>query len=77
MPEICRFFGEFMWRMNHVEKIQYVKDYIFQITFDDQMSGKVDFSAYLDKGPVFYPLKNFEFLQSQHVRLMSPGWMVE
>jgi len=44
--------------MNRVKAVEYVRDYVFHIVFDDDLDGEVDFSEYLDKGPVFVPLKD-------------------
>lgn len=45
-----------MWNMNDVKEIVYKEQYFYRIVFDDGKSGDVDFSAYLDSGPVFEPL---------------------
>lgn len=42
-----------MWRMNEVIAIEYRRDRIFHIVFDDGLSGEIDFSEYIGKGPVF------------------------
>jgi len=47
-----------MWDMNEVTEISYKRDYIYHILFDDGSDGEVDFSTYLDRGPVFEPLKD-------------------
>ncbi len=52
-----------MWNMNEVKKIQYEKDYVFRIVFDDGSEGEVDFSAYLEKGPVFEALRDLRFFK--------------
>ena len=52
-----------MWNMNDVVKITYKKDYVFHIEFDDGVTGDIDFREYIDKGPVFLPLKTKEFFK--------------
>ena len=63
-----------MWDMNDVINIKYINDYIFQITFDDGMSGEIDFSAYLEKGPVFAPLKNKVFFKRAIIEGGTISW---
>ena len=41
-----------MWNFNDVKSIRYISSYVFRIVFDDGLEGDVDFSEYLDKGPV-------------------------
>ncbi len=47
-----------MWDMNEVAEIHYRRDYIYYILFDDGSSGEVDFSVYLDRGPIFEQLRD-------------------
>ena len=46
-----------MWNMNDVMRIHYKKDYVFRIEFDNGVAGDIDFAEYLNKGPVFLPLR--------------------
>jgi hypothetical protein len=41
--------------------------YCYHIVFDDGTSGDVDFSQYLDRGPVFAPLHDFDFFQQARI----------
>ncbi len=51
-----------MWNMNDVVKITYQGNYVYDIEFDNGVTGNVDFHEYIDKGPVFHPLKEMEFI---------------
>jgi hypothetical protein len=52
-----------MWNMNDVIKIIYKKDCVFHVEFDDGVAGDIDFREYIDKGPIFWPLKTKEFFK--------------
>ena len=63
-----------MWDMNDVIKIAYKSDYVFNIEFDDGVAGDVDFHEYIDKGPVFQPLKKKEFFKSAFIEGGTITW---
>jgi hypothetical protein len=56
-----------MWDMNEITKIQYKKDYIFHIVFDDGTKGDLDFSSYIEKGPIFESLKDIHFFKKAFI----------
>jgi len=63
-----------MWNLNDVTKIRYKHGYCYHIVFDDGTSGDVDFSEYLDKGPVFAPLQDLNFFQQARIEGGTISW---
>jgi hypothetical protein len=63
-----------MWNLNDVTKIRYKGGYCYHIVFDDGTSGDVDFSEYLDKGPVFAPLQNVNFFKQARIEGGTISW---
>jgi hypothetical protein len=63
-----------MWDFNDVIQIQYQKDYVFRVRFDDGLEGDVDFSEYLDAGPVFLPLRDVAFFRQARIEGGTIAW---
>lgn len=63
-----------MWNLNDVCEIQYRSGYSYLIVFDDGVSAVVDFSEYLDGGPVFVPLRNLAFFKQARIEGGTIAW---
>jgi len=63
-----------LWDQNDVTRIEYRGGYIYHITFDDGTAGEVDFSIYLNGGPVFAPLRDKTFFQKAFIDGGSIAW---
>nr|VFJ42680.1 MAG: Protein of unknown function (DUF2442) [Candidatus Kentron sp. FW] len=60
--------------LNDVTAIGYRGDYVYHIAFDDGVSRNVDFSEYLDSGPVFEPLKDPDFFREATMEGGTIAW---
>jgi hypothetical protein len=63
-----------MWNMNDVTEINYKREYVYHIVFDDGSSGEVDFSEYLSKGPIFRPLEDKVFFRKAVIEGGTISW---
>jgi len=63
-----------MWNMNDVTKIDYKDRYVYHITFDNGVSGDVDFSEYIDKDPIFEPLRKKAFFKKAVIEGGTITW---
>jgi Protein of unknown function (DUF2442) len=63
-----------MWNLNEVRKIEYLRGYVYRITFDDGLCGEIDFQAYLSRGPVFEPLRDLSFFQKATIEGGTIAW---
>ena len=63
-----------MWEFNEVTGAEYRTGYVYQITFDDGSRADVDFSDYLNRGPVFEPLRDLEFFKQARIEGGTIAW---
>ena len=63
-----------MWKLSDVKAIEYRRDRVFHITFDDGLEGEVDFAEYVGKGPVFEPLRDEEFFRRASIEGGTIAW---
>ncbi len=63
-----------MWNLNDVTKIEYKSGYSFLIVFDDSLRAVIDFSEYLQRGPVFEPLRNTTFFRKARIEGGTIAW---
>lgn len=63
-----------MWNLNEVKSIEYRRDRIFYIIFDDGLAGEVDFSEYIGKGPVFEPLRDESYFRKALIEGGTIAW---
>ncbi|MFH0772155.1 MAG: DUF2442 domain-containing protein [Candidatus Omnitrophota bacterium] len=60
--------------MNEVKKIKYKNNYVYHIAFDDKTEGDIDFSEYINKGPVFKALKNLRIFKRAAIEGGTIAW---
>ncbi len=63
-----------MWEFNDAISIEYRKDYVYHVAFDDSTEADVDFAQYLDAGPVFEPLRNLTFFKLARIEGGTIAW---
>ena len=63
-----------MWNMNDVINIEYKGGFVYHVVFDDGRSGNIDFSEYIDRGPVFEPLRDMAFFKKATIEGGTISW---
>ena len=63
-----------MWNLNDIKQIEYKSDYSFLVVFDDGTSAVIDFSDYLQRGPIFAPLRDPVFFRQAKISGGTIAW---
>jgi hypothetical protein len=63
-----------MTRVAHIISIVYRKDYIYRVNFEGGATGDVDFTDYLELGPVFAPLKDISYFRQARLEGGTITW---
>ena len=63
-----------MWNLNDVTEIEYQSEYRYRVVFDDGVNAVIDFSEYLDGGPVFAPLRDLDFFRKARIEGGTIAW---
>ena len=63
-----------MWNMNDVISIEHRGGFVFRVVFDDGISGDVDFSEYIGRGPVFEPFEDMSFFKKATIEGGTISW---
>ena len=63
-----------MWNLNAVTEIRYRSGYVYRLTFDDGLSGEIDFAPWLNRGQIFEPLKDAGFFKKAIIEGGTISW---
>ena len=63
-----------MTRVAHIISIAYRKEYIYRLNFEGGATGEVDFTDYLELGPVFAPLKDTSYFRQARLEGGTITW---
>ena len=63
-----------MWDMNEVTAIEYRGGYVYHVAFDDGLEGDVDLSEYIEKGPIFAPLRDLACFRKARIEGGTISW---
>ena len=63
-----------MWDFNEVVSFEYRGGRILHLRFDDGLEGEIDFSGYIQKGPIFKPLEDEAFFRQARIEGGTIAW---
>ena len=62
------------WQLNDVVEVKPLGGHLLRIRFDDGLSGDLDLSAYIHRGPIFAPLADPAFFRRVEIRGGTIAW---
>ncbi len=63
-----------MWNLNEVVNLEYKGGYTYLIEFDDGMHAVIDFSEFLNRGPIFEALKDQSVFRKARIEGGTIAW---
>jgi len=63
-----------MWNMNELTSIEYRGGHVYHVAFDDGLEGDVDLSEYIEKGPIFAPLRDLAYFRKARIDGGTISW---
>ena len=66
--------GLIMWNLNRIVELEYDKNYVYYIKFDNGLECNIDFSTYLERGEVFQVLSDICFFKQAKIEGGTISW---
>jgi hypothetical protein len=63
-----------MWNLNDVTSIEYRRDYVYHVVFDDGLESDIDLGQFVGKGPIFEPLKDGAYFRQARIEGGTIAW---
>lgn len=63
-----------MFDFSYVKEIEYKEAHVFEVLFEDGVCGEIDFSSFLNAGPVFDPLRDLNYFRQAVVDGGTIAW---
>jgi len=63
-----------MSKLNEIQDIEYRGEFVYRVTFDDGLAGEIDFTPWLDRGPIFEVLKDVDVFKKAFIDGGTISW---
>jgi len=63
-----------MSELNEIQDIEYRGGFVYRLTFDDGLAGEIDFTPWLDRGPIFEVLKDVDVFKRAFIDGGTISW---